>query len=84
MQTTPDDDKVPAPDAASSSPRYPDLNKPYVLRNFFKEIRRISWPNKAKNYRYLFWMLFFVVFLIAFFALISLGATEIIKLIGAN
>lgn len=62
----------------------PDLEKPYPVRNFFKEIKRISWPTKAKNHRYLLWMFLFISFLIAFFALVSLGATEIIKIMGAN
>lgn len=62
----------------------PDLEKPYAVRNFFKEVKRISWPTKAKNHRYLLWMFLFITFLIAFFALVSLGATEIIKTIGAN
>ena len=62
----------------------PDLDKPYPVRNFFKEIKRISWPTKAKNHRYLLWMFLFISFLIAFFALVSLGATEIIKIMGAN
>ena len=62
----------------------PDLEKPYPVRNFFKEIKRISWPTKAKNHRYLLWRFLFISFLIAFFALVSLGATEIIKIMGAN
>lgn len=62
----------------------PDLEKPYVIRNFLKEIRRITWPVKKKNYNYFFFTFVFIVFLIAFFALVSSGTTEIIKLIGAN
>ena len=62
----------------------PDLEKPYVIRNFFKEIRRVSWPTKGKHFRYLFWMFLFLIFLIAFFALVSLGAIEILKMMGAR
>lgn len=62
----------------------PNLEKPYVVRNFVKEIKRISWPTKKKNYRYFMWTFVFIIFLIAFFAVVSLGATEIIKSIGAK
>lgn len=71
-------------DVQPSNVSTPDLEKPYAVRNFFKEVKRISWPTKAKNHRYLLWMFLFITFLIAFFALVSLGATEIIKTIGAN
>lgn len=71
-------------DVQPSNVSNPDLEKPYAVRNFFKEVKRISWPTKAKNHRYLLWMFLFITFLIAFFALVSLGATEIIKTIGAN
>lgn len=71
-------------DVQPSNVSAPDLEKPYAVRNFFKEVKRISWPTKAKNHRYLLWMFLFITFLIAFFALVSLGATEIIKTIGAN
>ena len=71
-------------DVQPSNVLNPDLEKSYAVRNFFKEVKRISWPTKAKNHRYLLWMFLFITFLIAFFALVSLGATEIIKTIGAN
>ncbi len=58
--------------------------KAYPIRNFVKEIKRVSWPTSKKNYKYFFWIFVFIIFLIAFFALISWGATELIKAMGAN
>ena len=62
----------------------PNKEKPYTVRNFFKELKRVSWPVKKENYKYFFWIFVFIIFLILFFALISWGATELIKWIGAN
>lgn len=62
----------------------PNLEKPYAIRNFVKEIKRVTWPTKKKNYRYFLLIFVFIIFLIGFFALVSLGANEIIKNIGAN
>ncbi len=58
--------------------------KPHPVRNFFKELKRVTWPTEKKNYKYFFWVFVFIIFLIAFFALISWGATELWKAIGAN
>ena len=57
--------------------------KAYPIRNFFKELKRVSWPTGKKNYKYFFLIFVFIIFLIAFFALISWGAQELIKSIGA-
>lgn len=62
----------------------PNKEKPYVIRNFFKELKRISWPTGKKKYKYFFFIFVFIIFLIGLFALISWGATELIKLIGAK
>lgn len=62
----------------------PNQSKAYPVRNFFKELKRVSWPTSKKNYKYFFWVFVFIIFLVVFFALISWGANEIIKLIGAN
>lgn len=58
--------------------------KPYVIRNFKKELKRVKWPvekNHNKNFLYIF---IFIIFLTGFFALISFGATQLIELIGAK
>ncbi|MBR3347837.1 MAG: preprotein translocase subunit SecE [Mycoplasmataceae bacterium] len=62
----------------------PDKSKPYPVRNFFKELKRVTWPTKKSNYKYFLWVFVFVVFLVLLFALVSWGATELIKLMGAN
>lgn len=62
----------------------PNKEKGYPVRNFFKELKRVSWPTNKKNYKYFFWIFVFIIFLIAFFALISWGAKEILESIGAN
>lgn len=62
----------------------PNLEKPYPVRNFVKEIKRVSWPTKKKNNIYFIYVLLLIVFLVIFFALVSLGATQIIKSIGAK
>lgn len=67
-----------------SKDKTPNLDKPYPVRNFIKEIKRVSWPTKKKNYVYFLLIFLLIIFLIIFFALVSLGATEIIKNIGAN
>lgn len=64
--------------------KHPDVEKPYVTRNFFKELKRVSWPTKKKNHIYFLWTLLFIIVLVALFALVSFGALEIIKLIGAK
>lgn len=61
-----------------------DQSKPYAIRNFNKEIKRISWPTSKKKYKYFFLIFVFIIFLIAIFALISWGATELVKWMGAN
>lgn len=63
---------------------FPDTNKPYATRNFVKEIKRISWPTKKKHYRYFFITLIFLVCLVAFFALVTFGAKEILDWIGVK
>lgn len=62
----------------------PNKSKPYPVRNFFKELKRVTWPTKKSNYKYFLWVFVFVIFLVLLFALISWGATELIKLMGAN
>lgn len=62
----------------------PNKEKPYPIRNFFKELKRVIWPTSKKNYKYFFWIFMFIISLVVFFALISWGATELVKLIGAN
>ncbi len=58
--------------------------KPYVIRNFKKELKRVRWPidkHHNKNFLYIF---IFIILLTGFFALVSLGATQLIELIGAK
>lgn len=62
----------------------PNKEKPYPIRNFFKELKRVIWPTSKKNYKYFFWIFMFIISLVVFFALISWGATELVKLIGAK
>lgn len=62
----------------------PNKEKPYAVRNFFKELKRVTWPTSKKNYKYFFLIFVFIIFLIILFALISFGATELIKWMGAN
>ena len=62
----------------------PDVSKPYVFRNFFKEMKRVSWPTKKKNWVYFLLTFLFIIVLVIFFALISFGASKIIELIGAK
>ena len=59
-------------------------DKNQVFTNFFKELKRVTWPTKKSNYKYFLWVFVFVVFLVLLFALVSWGATELIKLMGAN
>ncbi len=58
--------------------------KPHVMKNFEKELKRTKWPTDKKNNKNFFLIFVFILILTGFFALISLGATEIIKLIGAK
>lgn len=62
----------------------PFKEKPYPIRNFFKELKRVIWPTSKKNYKYFFWIFMFIISLVVFFALISWGAAELVKLIGAK
>lgn len=62
----------------------PNKEKPYPIRNFFKELKRVIWPTSKKNYKYFFWIFVFIISLVVFFAFVSWGATELIKLIGAK
>lgn len=62
----------------------PNKEKPYPVRNFFKELKRVIWPTSKKNYKYFFWIFMFIISLVVFFALISWGAAELVKLIGAK
>ncbi|MGL5522282.1 MAG: preprotein translocase subunit SecE [Metamycoplasmataceae bacterium] len=61
-----------------------EKQKAYILRNFFKEIKRIRWPldfKKEKNFLLVF---VFIMFLIGFFFLISFISGQFINLIGAQ
>lgn len=58
--------------------------KPYVMRNFNKELKRVKWPTERKHNKNFFYIFIFILFLTGFFALISLGATELIELMGAK
>ncbi|MGL5617552.1 MAG: preprotein translocase subunit SecE [Metamycoplasmataceae bacterium] len=58
--------------------------KPYVIRNFKKELKRVKWPLEKKHNKNFFYIFLFIIFLTGFFALISLGATELIELMGAK
>ena len=62
----------------------PNKEKAYPVRNFFKELKRVNWPTTKKNYKYFFLIFVFIIFLVAFFALVSWGATELVKLMGAK
>lgn len=58
--------------------------KPYVLKNFEKELKRTKWPIQKKHHNSFIYIFVFIIMLTAFFAIVSLGATELIKAIGAN
>ncbi|MGL5204954.1 MAG: preprotein translocase subunit SecE [Metamycoplasmataceae bacterium] len=58
--------------------------KPYVIRNFKKELKRVKWPVEKKHNKSFFYIFLFIIFLTGFFALVSLGATELIELMGAK
>lgn len=58
--------------------------KAYVSRNFIKEIKRIKWPLDLKKQKIFLWTFILIAVLIGFFALISFGADELIKVIGAK
>lgn len=64
--------------------KIPNKEKAYPVRNFFKELKRVSWSPKKNNYKYFFWVFVFIIVLIILFAAVSWVASEIIKLIGAN
>ncbi len=58
--------------------------KPYVMRNFIKELKRVRWPTDKQHNKNFLYIFIFIILLTGFFALVSLGATELIKLIGAK
>ncbi|MGL6125049.1 MAG: preprotein translocase subunit SecE [Metamycoplasmataceae bacterium] len=58
--------------------------KPYVMRNFYKELKRVKWPTEKKHNMSFLYIFIFILFLTGFFALISLGVTELIELMGAK
>lgn len=58
--------------------------KAYVTRNFVKEIKRIKWPLDSKKQKVFLWTFILIAVLIGFFALISFGADEFVKWIGAK
>ncbi len=62
----------------------PNKEKAYPVRNFFKELKRVSWPTTKKHYKYFFWIFVFIIFLVGLFALISWGASELIEAMGAK
>lgn len=59
-------------------------NKPYVMRNFKKELKRVKWPTEKTQHKNFIYIFIFILFLTGFFALISFGATQLIELIGAK
>lgn len=60
------------------------ITKPYVMKNFEKELKRTKWPVQKKHNKNFGYIFIFIIVLTGFFALISLVATELMKLIGAN
>ncbi|MGL4252351.1 MAG: preprotein translocase subunit SecE [Metamycoplasmataceae bacterium] len=74
-------------DKTNESPNTENITlpeKPYVIRNFKKELKRVRWPLEKKHNKSFFYIFLFIIFLTGFFALISLGATELIELMGAK
>ncbi|MBD5423053.1 MAG: preprotein translocase subunit SecE [Mycoplasma sp.] len=66
------------------SEHHPDKEKAYPVRNFFKELKRVSWPTSKKNYKYFFLVFVFIIFLVIFFALISWCVSELWKWMGVS
>jgi len=62
----------------------PKQMKPYVMKNFAKELKRVKWPVQKKHNKKFLQIFVFIIILTGLFALISLGATQIIELIGAE
>ncbi|MGL4343037.1 MAG: preprotein translocase subunit SecE [Metamycoplasmataceae bacterium] len=58
--------------------------KPYVFRNFFKEIKRINWPFDEKKQKNFLLTFLLIIILLLFFSLISFGANELIQAMGAK
>ncbi len=61
-----------------------EITKPYVMRNFKKELKRVRWPIQKKHNKNFLSIFVFILVLTGFFALISFGATELIEIIGAK
>lgn len=62
----------------------PDKSKAYPIRNFFKELKRITWPTTKKNWLYFFLVFVFIIFLVIVFAVVSWCTNQIWTVIGAN
>ncbi len=61
-----------------------EITKPYVMRNFKKELKRVRWPIQKKHNKNFLYIFVFVLVLTGFFALVSLGATQLIEIMGAK
>ncbi len=62
----------------------PNKSKAYPIRNFLKEIKRITWPMSKKNWLYFFLVFVFIIFLVIIFAIVSWCTNQIWNMIGAN
>ena len=62
----------------------PDKTKAYPIRNFVKELKRITWPTSKKNWLYFFLVFVFIIFLVIIFAAVSWCKSQIWTMIGAN